>query len=205
MKRPLKKPNSSAGFTLAETLIAVVILVMITAAAMPAAVSAYRNAVDAANAQVLLSTTVNALRSELSTAWNVDVNTEGTTITYQSADTGDKSVITVEDGTIIIQEYSRGTETETPGWWDGDNTATSTEARPLVSDAMRQTTRNSAENMTVTYGGEDGTQKVVVSDDGMFITIPGLMVKRGDSVLAEMPDTGLVIRIMSAKATDDSD
>lgn len=200
MKKPLKKPNSSAGFTLAETLIAVVILVMITAAAMPAAVSAYRNAVDAANAQVLLSTTVNALRSELSTAWNVDVDADGTTITYHSADTGDESVISLESDSIMLQEYAIG---EKPEWWGESTDEKPSIKRPLVSNAMRQTTRNSAEKMAVTYGG--GTQKVVVPDDGMFITIPGLMVKRGDSVLAEMPDTGLVIRIMSAKATDDSD
>ena len=204
----LKKPNSSAGFTLAETLIAVVILVMITAAAMPAAVNAYRNAVDAANAQVLLSTTVNALRSELSTAWNVDVNADGTTITYHSADTGDKSVITVEDDTIMLEEYY--TRKESPDWWGSsedppENSEDPLELkRSLVSDAMRQTTRNSGEHMTVKYTGASP----VKSADGKYIEyiqIDGLAVKRGDSVLAKMPDAGLLIRVMGAESAAETD
>ena len=204
MKKVLKRPNNSAGFTLAETLIAVVILVLISAAALPAAMNAYRNAVDAANAQVLLSTTVNALRDELSTAWNVSV--DGSTIAYQSANTGDKSVISMGDNCIMLQEYSRETGEGTPGWWDGDNAKTSTSARPLVSNAMRRTTRNSKNLMAVTYSS--------ASFDGTYVTIKGLQVARDGSVLAKMPkaedsnDTILLIRVMSTESaggTGDSD
>ena len=196
MRKLLKKSNCSAGFTLAETLVAVVILVLISAAALPAAMNAYRNAVDAANAQVLLSTTVNALRSELSTAWNVSA--EGTTITYQSADTGDKSVISLGEDRIMLQEYSRD---ETPGWWGGAEKPTAS-PRPLVSDAMRQETRNSGSHMSVTYGPDD----VSISDDGMYITITGLRVERDGKVLAKMPDeTGLLIRVMSAESEQGDD
>ena len=63
-----QKLNSQDAFTLAETLITVLILLMVSAVVaggIPAAANAYRKAVDAANAHVLLSTTVNALRSEL--------------------------------------------------------------------------------------------------------------------------------------------
>ncbi len=196
MRKLLKKSNCSAGFTLAETLVAVVILVLISAAALPAAMNAYRNAVDAANAQVLLSTTVNALRSELSTAWNVSA--EGTTITYQSADTGDKSVISLGEDRIMLQEYSRD---ETPGWWGGAEKPTAS-PRPLVSDAMRQETRNSDSHMSVTYGPDD----VSISDDGMYVTITGLRVERDGKVLAKMPDeTGLLIRVMSAESEQGDD
>ena len=196
MRKLLKKSNCSAGFTLAETLVAVVILVLISATALPAAMNAYRNAVDAANAQVLLSTTVNALRSELSTAWNVSA--EGTTITYQSADTGDKSVISLGEDRIMLQEYSRD---ETPGWWGGAEKPTAS-PRPLVSDAMRQETRNSGSHMLVTYGPDD----VSISDDGMYITITGLRVERDDKVLAKMPqETGLLIRVMSAESEQGDD
>ena len=196
MRKLLKKSNCSAGFTLAETLVAVVILVLISAAALPAAMNAYRNAVDAANAQVLLSTTVNALRSELSTAWNVSA--EETTITYQSADTGDKSVISLGEDRIMLQEYSRD---ETPGWWGGAEKPTAS-PRPLVSDAMRQETRNNGAHMSVTYGPDD----VSISNDGMYITITGLRVERDGKVLAKMPDeTGLLIRVMSAESEQGDD
>ena len=196
MRKLLKKSNCRAGFTLAETLVAVVILVLISAAALPAAMNAYRNAVDAANAQVLLSTTVNALRSELSTAWNVSA--EETTITYQSADTGDKSVISLGEDRIMLQEYSRD---ETPGWWGGAEKPTAS-PRPLVSDAMRQETRNNGAHMSVTYGPDD----VSISNDGMYITITGLRVERDGKVLAKMPDeTGLLIRVMSAESEQGDD
>ena len=69
-----KLKESRAGFTLAETLICVLILLMVSAivgAAMPSAANAYKNVVDAANAQVLLSTTLTALRDEFSTAKQV--------------------------------------------------------------------------------------------------------------------------------------
>ena len=193
----MNRPNNSAGFTLAETLVAVVILVMISASALPAAMNAYRNAVDAANAQVLLSTTVNALRDELSTAWNVSVSDDGTTIIYKSAATGDKSAISLDNDLIMLQEYSRD---ETPAWWDGDSEKTTTSVRPLISDAVRRTTRNSNNFMTVKYTGAVS----VVSTDGCYIKIEDLAVERNDKTLAKMPDeTGLLIRVMSFESADD--
>jgi len=72
VKAKLKKRiTSRAGFSLAETLIAILILLMVSAivaGAIPAASNVYAKTVDAANAQVLLSTVVTVLRDELSTA-----------------------------------------------------------------------------------------------------------------------------------------
>jgi len=70
----MKKKNTArrqSGFTLAETLMAILILLMVTsvvAAGLPAAVSAYQKVVDRANAQVQLSTAVSRLREELGSA-----------------------------------------------------------------------------------------------------------------------------------------
>ena len=191
MKTVLKKLNNGSGFTLPEMLIAVVILVMITASVLPAAVTAYKNAVDAANAQVLLSTTVSALRSELSTAWDVKTP-DDTTITYKSSDTGSRSVISIEDNNkIMLQEYALD---ENQHWYkendknDAPKTNEKTK-RPLVSAAMRQTTRSADEQMKVIYSG--------VSYSQGYVTISGLTVKRGETVIAKMPDTGLLIRAMT--------
>ena len=209
MRKVFKKPNNSAGFTLTETLVAVLILVLMTAAALPAAMNAYRNAVDAANAEVLLSTTVNALRSELSTAWNVTdketaalsdkdsalVVKEGTVITFSSAETGNQSQIFVDTsgtaGRIMLLEYGVRTGDDN-GWLQEDKLKTSA-ARPLVSDAMRQTTRNSSEHMTVTY------DEVSTADDGTYVIIKNLTVKRGENEIAKMPEE-LLIRVMSAES-----
>lgn len=115
MTQKLKK---IAGFTLAETLITVLILLMVSAVVaggVPAAANAYRKAVDAANAQVLLSTTVNALRSELSTAWGVSDDADGKTLTYYSVRTGAKTKLfngTGDQNTIMVQDYVPFDETQ---------------------------------------------------------------------------------------------
>jgi prepilin-type N-terminal cleavage/methylation domain-containing protein len=106
MKEAVQKLKREAGFTFSEVLVAVTILVMISAAALPAALNAYRNAVDAANAHMLLSTTVEALRDELSTAWNVSVDSDAKTITYQSSDTGGQSLLSLASAPFTIQEYN---------------------------------------------------------------------------------------------------
>ncbi len=108
MRSILKKlKKGKAGFSLAETLIAILILLMVSAivaGAMPAAASAYQKTVDAANAQILLSTAMTVLRDELATATDISVvNT--TKIEYKSGNTGNKSKIesNIEETGIGIQ------------------------------------------------------------------------------------------------------
>lgn len=72
------------GFTLAEVMMTVLILVMVTAvvtAGIPVAQRAYTDIVDGANAEVLLSTTLTALRSELDTVEKVAL-TDGNKVDY---------------------------------------------------------------------------------------------------------------------------
>ena len=104
-----KKLKNRGGFTLAETLLAVAILLLVSAivaTGMPAAKNAYEKVVLASNAEVLLSTAASALRDELGTAWNVQ--TKGTGVTYFSASTGTRTELTI-DGTIKIKEYAKAT------------------------------------------------------------------------------------------------
>ena len=200
MKSIAIKLKRAAGFTLAETLMTVLILLMVSAVVaggMPAAMNAYRKAVDAANAQLLLSTTVNALRDELSTAWDVEV--EGTTITYQSSDTGEESIISLgDDGKIMLQEYAG----EIPDWIEEKDPAGNPfprgDKRPLVSDAM---TKGISKDLTVSYTGaarfpSDTAKKVE------YVKITGLEVKRGTDTVAKMPDDDgsekvLLIRVLT--------
>lgn len=169
----MKKVKKNAGFTLGEVLVAVVILVLITAGIMPAAVRAYKNAVDAANAQALLSTTVDALRGELSTAWNVK-SVDATSITYQSADTGSRTKMYVEgEKKIMLQEYDDFVNT-----WLDTTEIKKPEERELVSAAMRVTTENPDNSMTVVYSA------IIPGTD--YITITDLTVKRGSNVIAKL-------------------
>jgi type II secretory pathway pseudopilin PulG len=90
IKKVLK---SRAGFSLAETLMAIMILLMASAivgAAIPAASNVYQKSVDVANAQVVLSTTITMLRDQLSTAGNTKIS--GKMITYTSGKAGESGV-----------------------------------------------------------------------------------------------------------------
>ena len=107
MKKMMKKLKNSAGFTLAETLITVLILVMVAgvmAGGIPAAVTAYSKAVDAANAHVALSTTVNALRSELCTA--IVNECTGNTVEYKSSSTGAPTRLYLDGDAIMVQDFT---------------------------------------------------------------------------------------------------
>lgn len=78
MKQKNQKRNRG-GFTLAETLIAVLILTMvagIVAGGIPAARNALDKAVDASHSQLLLSTTMTSLRNELATARSITCASE---------------------------------------------------------------------------------------------------------------------------------
>ena len=196
MKNMLKAQKSSTGFSLGETLVAVAILVIITAASLPAAIHVYHNAVDAANAQVLLSTTVNALRDELSTAWDVKTDSSDPKgIIYKSSDIGSQSKITLGEDkdtstyTIMLEEYSKPGESDWLSDVFGD-----VASRPLVSREMRRTTRDGNAFMTVLYTG-------VSYQDG-YVSFTGLQVERDGTVIAKMPEAGLLIRVMTAEETD---
>lgn len=188
MKRIVPKLKNKAGFTLAETMLAVVMLVLITASALPAAMTAYRNAIDAANAHALLSTTVDALRGELSTAWDVTVNEK--TVTYKSSDTGSRSVLNLAADPFSIKEYDDFDDQ----WLDNNsNNIVKPSERTLVTRAMAGETRNPGNTMKVVLAD---TGKIEAATDDNYITITGLEVQRDGKTITKMPDDGLVIRYL---------
>ena len=111
------KLRSSKGFTLGETLLAILILLMVTtivAAGIPVARDAYQKVVLASNAEVLLSTTISTLRNELGTAQDVKKPVAGTgekdntVITFYNPTRGSSSKIYVADNgnkDIMFQRY----------------------------------------------------------------------------------------------------
>lgn len=106
------KLKSQAGFSLAETMLAVLILLLVSmlmANGIPTVKAVYENVTVGANARVLLSTTVAALRNELGTA--KDIKVEGDKVTYYSTDTHSTSSIYKNDvsgeaAAIMLQEYA---------------------------------------------------------------------------------------------------
>lgn len=89
MKNIRKRLNSRSGFTLAELLMTVLILLLVSvivAGGVPAAINVYHKAVDAANAQSLLSTGMTRLRDEFCTATEIEPDGANAAITYKDCD-----------------------------------------------------------------------------------------------------------------------
>lgn len=163
-----KKIKNNKGFTLAETLLAVLILLLVStivATGMPAARNAYEKVIVAANAQVLLSTGATALRDELGTSWEVKIEddaskTSGMFVTYRSSDTGAKSKIYLngDENKIYIQEYLKNDYLNVV-----DGTSVGSE-RLLVSD------KAATDGLAITYSS------IKKSEDGSSVVISGLVV-----------------------------
>ncbi len=87
MNRIREKLNKNySGFSLAETLVALLIVLMVSSilvAGLPAAFQAYSKVVDGANAQVLLSTGATRIRDELGFATDVYLPSGSTSTTVQ--------------------------------------------------------------------------------------------------------------------------
>ncbi len=101
-----------AGFTLAETLIVVLILLIVSAivgAAIPSAANVFAKTVDSANAQVLLSTTMTVLRDEFSTVKEIS-SISTTEVSYKN-DKGNRKL------QVVPKSTTYGSGITGPGIW----------------------------------------------------------------------------------------
>ena len=183
MKKIMKKLKRSGGFTLSETLVTVLILLMVAgvvAEGVPAAVTAFGKAIDAANAQVLISTTVNALRGELSTAKDVHLDSNSNPV-YISPFTGSKTrLFRDENGVIMVQDFLKYDESGPQ--------IDSVIPRELVTGSTK------TKNLQVTYssaGWEVENEVLVFSD---------LTVTKGTQTIADID--ALYIRCLGVNMTE---
>lgn len=182
-----KRIKSRAAFTLAEALVATLIMLMVSSvmvAGIPAARRAYENVVKVSNAELLMSTTISALRNELGMASNIEIQSDYS-ITYYNSTYGTMSKIlkhTVASdatndpdpaGTIMLQRNA-GANVDGIGGDDitiPEGDAEKYEPKRLVSKAA------SNEDLYVTY------DTVLIT--GNVITFVDLQVKdKTDRVLA---------------------
>lgn len=183
-----RKIKSSKGFTLAETLLAVLILLLVSvivANGIPAASRAYEKTVLAANAQSLMSTTVAALRDELGTAWNVSV--ADNKVTYYSADIGNRSILENKNGLIIITEYLSTDSLNV------DTTSIGTERELTPSKTLTKDLAITYEKVTYTY---NGTSNYGIVE---FKNLQVMPKGKTEPIIAKMDS--LTIRIASASPT----
>ena len=192
MKQTHKLKNCG-GFTLAETLLAVLILLLVSvivARGIPVASNVYEKTVLSANAQSLLSTTVSALRDELGTAWDVQV-TDGV-VTYFSADTGNRSKLKIVEEDYGTQRKKKIKLTEFEGLDTGEGSIET--ERTLIPD-VTLTKDLDISYASVSYSYNAEADLGVVEFTNLQVTPKG----KTTPVLAKM---GLLsIRIASASPT----
>lgn len=187
MKKAIKAGGNiirnSKAFTLAEALVTVLILLLVSgivAAGIPAAFNAYEKIVGASEAEILMSTTMTSLRNELGTAKDIAVN--GTTIAYYSEAMESIARISTDNKDIKYQCYPEGAVTMSSEAL-GNNVKFRENGR-LVSDVT------DASRMHVTYSG------VTYNGDGV-ITIKDLSVIRvkrdGSTVPVETKDFSILL------------
>lgn len=161
MRFKLKLLKNNKGFSLAEALVATLILLMassIVAAGIPSATRAYQKATLKANAEVALSTTISALRDELGTARSIEpADNDTDSIIYHSSKTGNISKISKNGNKIWLDEYL--TYSASIRESDENKDAVS---RPLVSKAMTE-----YQKVYVTYNKihYNSTKRVVTFTD----------------------------------------
>ena len=160
--------HNRKGFTLAETLLAVLILLMVSqivATGIPVAKNAYEKVVLTSNAEVLLSTAATVLRNELGTAREIKVSDTQTEVTYLNADRANMAKIGMEDGSVKIHRY-----------YPVDGIGIDSGADPLVSR------ERATEKLYVTF------EKVKYDEDNKVVTFEKV------SVCRESGSTGLAVR-----------
>lgn len=170
----IRRLRGRAGFTLAETMIAVLILLMVSsivAGGVPLAMNAYREVLSAANAETLLTSAVIRLRDELSEATDITVGSNSETITYTDANGIRTMLYSGGEGKSVMLEYTL----------EG-----AVRSRVMLSDGA------SEQNLYIDYGGTP--DPAIVYSDGVIV-IRNLSVKSGTRVLASLNE--LKIRVLA--------
>ena len=162
----IKKLHNSQGFSLTELLVAVLILSLVSATVaggVPVARDAYNKVVVAANAEVMLSTAISAIRNEIGTADNVKVSSDNK-VYYHKLSTGSMNEMSSDgsDG-ISLRENIK---------WDPAKEEEDTESAGSESGSSRRLVSQKAgtDELIITYD--------TVSKSGNIVSFSKIQVKR---------------------------
>ena len=186
----LHKIRSRSGFSLAETMLAVLILLLVTvvvSTGMPVVQNVYDKVVLGANAQAMLSTAVTALRDEFGTAYSIEKPATATTdnLYYYNAATGARTKLS-RNKTNAAQLTTYAYDND-PLLHDEISDGEQAQVRNLVPDANT--------DLYVTY------DTIACGDNTVTINNLRVCKKSNDKVIAG-GDTGtdnvnIIIRVLS--------
>ena len=166
--RIIAKIKNRAAFSLTELLAAILILGMVStvvAGGIPVARDAYNKITVSANAQVLLSTTISALRGQLGASTiDEDVSADDAhALIFFSGKNGSSSKIDNlgANGEIQIHEFWEYSDSASPYY----NSSLAVPARPLMSGT---------DGLYATYNS------ISYSSSTGLVTVTGLTVKKDD-------------------------
>jgi prepilin-type N-terminal cleavage/methylation domain len=166
-----RKLKEKGGFTLTELLLTTLILLMVAAVVaggVPAAANAYFKVVDASNAQILLSTTVTELRTELALATSVKPDSDNPkSVIYTNGSSGWQKRLSNSTDKGIVTEEIAVTGEKTMG------------SQPLVPEALSGVIRGGTPMVS-------SFDEIKYDKDTGIFTISKLQVKKGNQVLAEV-------------------
>ncbi len=195
MNRTKVKLNKCKGFSLAETLVAVLIILLVSsvvAAGMPAAKEAYFKVIESANAQVYLSTTLLELRNKLSTASGIECSDDGNSVSYMDPVVGKTKISLKNSGG---KSYLAVTAYEDYGADVAytDEAIKRTVERPLISNADKFSDTG-AKKQTLSVQKGDG--KLFTMNDGVLTVGPFDVISSltGGKAVASL--TGYSIRVL---------
>lgn len=169
MKKSIrKKLNSRQGFSLAEMLVTVIILVLATAivaSGIPAAMNTYKKITAKSNAELLLSTTLTEFRTEFCTADGIEINSTSKAISYSDSATGNVSKIYNGDDGLMVQRYI---DSDSP---DEAHLLVTTQAASMILKLKYADASYSNGLLTISdIGVYEGTNKLVGIDEYIIRT-----------------------------------
>lgn len=174
------------GFTLVETMLALLIFVALTtivAMGIPTAFNTYKNVVKASNAQIVLSTTTSALQNELGSAVDVNTVTGTTTVATYQGEGGYWYGIEAGDNQPNVVYYGYSSADAVGNQWtpaDGMQISGSAASHPLIPEAAVESEGLKVQFDSITYDADAKTFAV----SGLKVIDPG----NGNAVLAQIED-----------------
>ena len=188
------------GFTLVETLIALLIFVILAAfvaSSLPVAFTTYRQVVGTSNAQLALSTTTAALRDELGMAVDAKTTSDGKNVFYQMSDGNWALIDNGESNDVGLKKH---VYPDNGGGFSPANPGTEIATVDLIPSQAIAGASN-GDSLRVQLKQSEGGASITYDEAKGVFTVSDLQVLVGDKV-AEEVDTYMVKMVLGESGSE---